>query len=75
MEFLHEGKRIEISKGTKRHTFVAFSAELTQTVKQRMYIAAHTQTECLSCSVSCGTAQFLYRYCKNIQYANELCLQ
>jgi len=35
--FSPEGGRTKINKGTKRHTFVAFTPELTQTVAKRMY--------------------------------------
>jgi hypothetical protein len=44
LEFLHEDVRIEKNEGTKRHSFVVFVPEHTQTVSHWMYVAA----ECCS---------------------------
>jgi len=46
---------------TKRHIFVAFFPELAQT--QWMHIAAHKETQCLSCSASYCSTHLLYKYC------------
>jgi hypothetical protein len=43
LQFLHEDRRTEINRGTKRHIFEAFFSEITQTVTGRMFIAAYRE--------------------------------
>jgi hypothetical protein len=55
-----------------KDAFLSFIPELTQIVTQYilLQIAAHTETECLSCSASYCTAYLLYKYCTNCTFYN-----
>ena len=62
--------RTERYSRNKRCIFVAVFPELFQTVTQSMFMAAHTETQCLSCSASYRTAHLLHKYCTNCTVCN-----